>query len=103
VDLLLSFPKSTGPPSELLPEPTVTLLEYNASPDFHQSGDRLRKELGDMFRGVIRIAIVPFFGLELNEDEENGGDARDGEWDIGDERWGWTLCGRGEVRGSSWA
>lgn len=96
VDLLLNFPKSTDiSPQTSLPIPRVTILEYNASPDFHQSGERLRSNLAEMFQGVVRISIAPFFGLEIDEEEES--DQKD--WDIGTEKWGWTLVGKGEVRG----
>ncbi|WVO19489.1 uncharacterized protein IAS62_000775 [Cryptococcus decagattii] len=97
VDLILSFPPSTSK-STSLPIPTVTLLEFNASPDFHQSGDRLRPKLLDMFKGVIRLSVAPFFGAETAEDEEK----EKGEMQPGEERWGWRLVGKGEVRGSEW-
>ncbi|KIR36635.1 cytoplasmic protein [Cryptococcus deuterogattii MMRL2647] len=97
VDLILSFPQSTSK-STSLPIPTVTLLEFNASPDFHQSGDRLRPKLLDMFKGVIRLSVAPFFGVETAEDEEK----KKGEIQLGEERWGWRLVGKGEVRGSEW-
>jgi tubulin--tyrosine ligase len=96
VDLLLNFPKPTDTsPQTSLPVPRVTILEYNASPDLHQSGERLRSNLAEMFQGVVRISIAPFFGLEIEEEEES--DQKD--WDIGTEKWGWTLVGKGEVRG----
>lgn len=97
VDLLLNFP-SDGEPSERLPMPRVTILEYNASPDFHQSGERLRPHLSEMFQGIVRISIAPFFGLDLGEEAE---ESQDEDWRIGAERWGWRLVGRGEVRGPS--
>jgi len=74
----------------------VTILEYNASPDFHQSGERLRPKLAEMFQGIIRISIAPFFGLDIDhEDEEEKG----GDWEVGEEKWGWRLVGQGQVRG----
>ncbi|WVQ95917.1 hypothetical protein IAU59_003016 [Kwoniella sp. CBS 9459] len=115
VDLILSFPEktSTSHSSTDLPIPTVALLEFNASPDFHQSGDRLRPDLLEMFKGVIRISVVPFFGLttsgneDQDQDEETKGEKKtsrkeDENWELGDERWGWRLVGQGEVRGSGW-
>ena len=80
----------------------MTLLEYNASPDFHQSGDRFRPELLEMFKGVIEISIAPFFGIvtgqsPLGSPQETTTD----EKDIGVERMGWRLIGKGEVRGPS--
>ncbi|AAW46627.1 cytoplasm protein, putative [Cryptococcus deneoformans JEC21] len=97
VDLILSFPPSSSK-STSLPIPTVTLLEFNASPDFHQSGDRLRSELLHMFKGVIRLSVAPFFGLETAEDDEKNEE----EMQLGEDRWGWRLVGKGEVRGSEW-
>ncbi|KAK4686790.1 tubulin---tyrosine ligase, partial [Tremellales sp. Uapishka_1] len=97
VDLLLSFPASPGKVEVAqVPTPIVTLLEFNASPDFHQSGDRLRSELKEMFKGVIKISVIPFFGLEVEEDKDEAG------WEIGDEKYEWKLVGKGEVRGSGW-
>ena len=70
VDLLLSFPSRAGPAGTDLPAPIVTLLEFNASPDFFQSGERLKTELGDMFKDVVRLVIAPFFDLDLITDED---------------------------------
>ena len=95
VDLLLSYPHDQTPDTEVIPIPRITLLEYNASPDFHQTGERLRPLLADMFKGVVRISIAPFFKLELNDEDEG----RNKDWEIGAERYGWRLVGRGEVRG----
>ncbi|WWD20428.1 hypothetical protein CI109_104904 [Kwoniella shandongensis] len=101
VDLLLSFPPpSSTDSSSMLPIPTVTLLEFNASPDFHQSGNRLRPQLLEMFKGVIRISVAPFFKLETNG--EKSASTEEDEWELGAERWGWRLAGKGEVRGSGW-
>ncbi|WVF68366.1 hypothetical protein IAT40_003131 [Kwoniella sp. CBS 6097] len=115
VDLILTFPEnnSTATPSTNIPIPTVTLLEFNASPDFHQSGDRLRPDLLEMFKGVIKISVAPFFGINLSGDEndeayeakEDGKPLvkeQDEKWEVGDEKWGWRLVGQGEVRGSGW-
>ena len=92
MDLLLNFPTE----SEGLPIPKVTILEYNASPDFHQSGERLRPNLAEMFQGIIRISVAPFFGLTLDEEAES---EENGDWEIGKEKWGWRLVGQGQVRG----
>jgi hypothetical protein len=94
VDLLLNFPDA----SEGLPIPKVTVLEYNASPDFHQSGERLRPNLAEMFQGIIRISVAPFFGLIIEDKEYDKDEA--GGWDVGEEKWGWRLVGQGQVRGS---
>lgn len=94
VDLLLSFPPGAG---ATLAAPVVTLLEFNASPDFHQSGDRLRPELARMFQGVVRISVAPFFRVPVTDAE-----AEAQEWEPGQERWAWTLVGRGATRGTRW-
>lgn len=94
--MLLSFPEKSKGDVVDLPLPRVTLLEYNASPDFHQSGNRLRKALGEMFRGVVELSVKPFFGL-------GGVDASDEEAEVDaaerKEACGWRLVGQGEVRG----
>ena len=95
MDLLLNFPSGSGE-SESLPIPRVTILEYNASPDFHQSGERLRPDLAEMFQGIIRISVAPFFDLDLEEDE---GEEKEEGWEVGREKWGWRLVGQGQVRG----
>lgn len=51
-----------------------------------------------MFKGVIRLSVAPFFGVEAAEDDER----YRGEMQLGEERWGWRLVGKGEVRGSKW-
>ena len=88
--MLLNFP--SDPLSDKLAIPRVTLLEYNASPDFHQSGDRLRLHLAEMFQGIVKISIAPFFGLHVDDGEQTA-------WELNEERWGWKLVGKGEVRG----
>lgn len=98
VDLLLNFPEKGSDSSDAgLPIPKVTILEYNASPDFHQSGERLRSNLAEMFQGVVRISIAPFFDLDLDGDDDVK--SEEGEWAVGTEKWGWRLVGKGEVRG----
>jgi hypothetical protein len=91
---MLTFPPtptSTG----TLPVPSVTLLEFNASPDFHQSGAELRPRLLEMFRGVVEIVIKPFFGID---DEEQEGE-KEAAMEVGDERRTWVCVGAGRVRG----
>ena len=98
VDLLLSFPGDQCVNVEWAPR--ISLLEYNASPDFQQSGDRLKTELAMMFRGVVKIAVAPYFGLQtIDEQEEEDGEIEEREWRVEEERWGWRLIGKGEVRG----
>jgi tubulin--tyrosine ligase len=92
VDLLLSLPEQSSAGSELS-IPRVTLLEYNASPDFHQSGTRLRRDLSEVFRGVVELSVKPFFNLGQDGDEKTT--------DVGEEKYGWRMVGKGEVRGPS--
>ena len=106
VDLLCSFPAGTrSSEGGELPIPTVTLLEYNASPDFDQSSDRLRPKLQELFAGVVMICVVPFFGLQTIEDEEESegkggtGVKESTEWTVGQSRRGWRMVGKAEVRG----
>lgn len=63
-----------------------------------QTGDVLKPKLLEMFKGVVRISVAPFFGIETvgSEDEEQK------EMEVGEDRWGWRLVGKGEVRGN-WA
>lgn len=96
MDLLLSYSEASVSVEEL-PVPRVTLLEYNASPDFHQTGERLRPLLLDLFKGVIRISVAPFFSLKLDGDDD--AETRTDTWVKGEQRWGWTLVGQGAVRG----
>lgn len=95
VDLLLNFPESAdaGNSGEV-PIPRVTILEYNASPDFHQSGERLRPHLAELFHGVVKLSIAPFFNLHQDDEED-----AEPESQIGDEKYGWRLVGQGEIRG----
>ncbi|TXT10849.1 hypothetical protein VHUM_02354 [Vanrija humicola] len=106
VDLILSHPPSTPSPGSAfnaslpaLAVPDVTLLEFNASPDFHQSGEVLRPRLLEMFKGVVRLSIAPFFGIEAEQGKEK---VKEGPMELGEERWDWRLVGQGEVRGN-WA
>ncbi|GMK58321.1 hypothetical protein CspeluHIS016_0503530 [Cutaneotrichosporon spelunceum] len=92
VDLLLSYPDAADTTSLAVPD--VTLLEFNASPDFMQTGDVLRPKLLEMFKGVVRISIAPFFGTETV------GENNEAEMEVGEDRWGWRLVGKGAVRAS---
>lgn len=100
--------------NRLLPIPTVTLLEFNASPDFHQSGDRLQAELLEMFEGAIKIAVVPFFGCSTTDEEEETSEAMRSNSGpnmepsgamtgsliqrVGESKRGWTLVAEAELR-----
>lgn len=47
----------------------VYLLEVNAYPDFKQTGDDLGQLISGLFDGVVKTAVVPFFGGATQEDE----------------------------------
>lgn len=90
--------------------PIVTLLEFNASPDFVQSGERLKPLLSDMFKGIVNISIAPFFKLEIrsasNDSIDKDGKAKENEIGKGNhmvddtiEKSSWILIGKGQVRG----
>lgn len=96
VDLLLSFD-----PSNSQSAPIISLLEFNASPDFTQSGNRLRKELGDAFQGVIKLVVAPFFGIKRFADESEDGQAdNDAALQVGEDKFGWRKIGEQETRGT---
>lgn len=46
------------------------LLEINAFPDFAQTGDELRGIVSGLMRGVVRQAVLPFFGLPGGSTED---------------------------------
>jgi len=96
VDLLLSFPPNE-PKGSALPKPIVTLLEFNASPDYFQSGDRLKSELAEMFKGVVQMVVAPFFNLATIQDQELAED--DPSADIGTSG-AWKLIGEEKTRGA---
>jgi tubulin--tyrosine ligase len=46
----------------------VWLLELNAYPDFKQTGRDLQDTIvGGLFKDVVRVAVLPFLGLEVGE------------------------------------
>ncbi|CED83295.1 Predicted tubulin-tyrosine ligase [Phaffia rhodozyma] len=102
VDFLLTLPSSSSPSTDL---PQVHILEFNASPDFHQSGERLQSKIREMFDGVVDGFVKPFFGIdddsddEENEDKESSAEIKwDGQWEQGMERAGWKCFTKGEIR-----
>jgi tubulin--tyrosine ligase len=95
VDLLLSFDSS-----ETQSTPVISLLEFNASPDFTQSGNRLRKELGDAFQGVIKLVVAPFFSIKRFADDSEEGHAESTNLQVGEEKFGWRKIGEQETRGT---
>lgn len=95
MDLLLSFD-----PTDTQGKPNITLLEFNASPDLTQSGDRLRSELGDAFQGVIKLVIAPFFGVKRFADEDEEEAHEHVALQVGEEKFGWRKIGEQETRGT---
>ncbi|KAJ9119553.1 hypothetical protein QFC22_003262 [Naganishia vaughanmartiniae] len=95
VDLLLSFdPADTQAPL------VITLLEFNASPDFTQSGNRLRDELAEAFKGVIKLVVAPFFDIKRFADEDDDAHRASSSLQIGEEESGWKKIGEQETRGT---
>ncbi|GHJ86777.1 hypothetical protein NliqN6_3179 [Naganishia liquefaciens] len=95
VDLLLSFE-----PCDAETTPIITLLEFNASPDFTQSGDRLRSELADAFQGVIKLVIAPFFEIKRFADQDDNEAEQPVALRVGEEKFGWRKIGEQETRGT---
>lgn len=96
MDLLLSFPAQAEPIGPALPKPIVTLLEFNASPDYFQSGNRLRSELAEMFRGVVQMVVAPFFGLTTIQDQDTAEDDTPSDTNT---TGAWKLIGEEKTRG----
>ena len=46
---------------------TAWLLEANAFPDFKQTGGDLREIVEGFWKGVVREAVMPFFGVEQGD------------------------------------
>jgi tubulin--tyrosine ligase len=86
---------SSGAP---VARPQVHLLEFNASPDFHQSGTRLQTEIRSMFDGVVTGIVAPFFGVETVDEQDKGAGRENWSWEQGTERAGWKCFVKGEVR-----
>ena len=95
MDLLLSFE-----PCDAETTPIITLLEFNASPDFTQSGDRLRSELADAFQGVIKLVIAPFFEIKRFADQDDNEAEQPVALRVGEEKFGWRKIGEQETRGT---
>jgi tubulin--tyrosine ligase len=74
----------------------VTLLEFNASPDYFQSGDRLKSELAEMFKGVVQLVIAPFFGLTTIQEETDAEESSSTSASLSSV---WTLIGEEKTRG----
>lgn len=43
----------------------VSILEVNAYPDFKQTGDSLGGIIQRLFNGVVKVAVLPFFGVPV--------------------------------------
>jgi len=51
----------------------ISLLEVNAYPDFKQTGDDLGTVIEGLLEEVVKIAVVPFFGVGAEAHEEEDG------------------------------
>ncbi|CAN9082223.1 unnamed protein product [Alternaria sp. RS040] len=47
------------------------LLEVNAFPDFRQTGDELSGMIERLFEGVVNKGVVPFFGLNVEQEGDD--------------------------------
>lgn len=72
---------------------SVLLLELNAEPAVHLTGERLGWTLERMFEGTVRACVVPFFN------DSGGGGGTEEEWKVGEERFGLVKCLDVTVRG----
>lgn len=57
-----------------------------------------------MFKGMTRIAVMPFFGISEQGDEDEdtlakGGKEEKEEWKVGTEKYGWRMIGEESTRG----
>lgn len=80
VDVMLSQPLDE---SERIP---VHLLEVNACPDFRQTGPERHHVIEQLFEGVMRIAVGPFF----DDNAENK--KYTASWQAGQRRDNWLKC-----------
>ncbi|KDQ63771.1 hypothetical protein JAAARDRAFT_29812 [Jaapia argillacea MUCL 33604] len=96
VDFLLSHhppSRSTSAPQQNSSPWRISLLELNAEPAIEMTGPRLRWILEDVFTGVAKVCVGPFFsGVE--------GEGEGEKWGIGEMREGLRKCLEVEVRGS---
>ncbi|KAM3524163.1 hypothetical protein NHJ13051_004700 [Beauveria bassiana] len=58
------------------------LLEVNAFPDFKQTGADLEGIVAGFWRGVVREAVVPFFGIDEKKKLLGGGGSREEREDM---------------------
>ncbi len=58
----------------------VKLLEFNAEPAIEMTGPRLRWVLEDLFAGIGKVCVEPFFGVTK------------GEWAVGEVKHNFTKC-----------
>ena len=68
----------------------VMLLEINAEPAVHLTGERLTWTLQELFEGMAKACVEPFFAEE--------GAAPPEEWKVGEEKHGLVKCLDVQVR-----
>jgi tubulin--tyrosine ligase len=72
----------------------VSVLELNAEPAIHLTGERLSWILAELFDGIAQTCVVPFFGLAgAGKHDEN-------RVIVGDMSHGLRCCLATEVRGA---
>ena len=72
----------------------VSVLELNAEPAIHLTGERLSWILVELFEGIARTCVAPFFGLtETGKHNEKN-------VKVGDMSHGLKCCLATEVRGA---
>ncbi|TFK76949.1 TTL-domain-containing protein [Pluteus cervinus] len=78
VDFLVEHPiQDQGIPGKTY---QVKLLEFNAEPAIEMTGPRLRWVLEDLFAGIGKVCVEPFFGVKK------------GEWAVGEVKHNFTKC-----------
>lgn len=72
----------------------VSVLELNAEPAIHLTGERLSWVLEELFEGIARTCVTPFFGpAGTGEHNETG-------VKVGDMSYGLKCCLATKVRGA---
>ena len=73
----------------------VSVLELNAEPAIHLTGKRLSWVLEELFEGIARTCVAPFFGSTRT------GWHNEANVKVGDMGYGLRCCLATEVRGAS--
>jgi tubulin--tyrosine ligase len=72
----------------------VSVLELNAEPAIHLTGERLTWTLEELFEGIVRTCVAPFFA------SPGTGKHSESSVKVGDIRHGLKCCLATEVRGA---